>query len=178
MATAYPLDPAYRYNAGARALHAVVAVLIVVNLALGLLHDPLEKTVNVMPLHKSIGLTVLALSLARLGWRFTWTTPSYIPSLARWEHLSSRLMHWSLYALMLIMPLSGWIFSSAGKYGIAWFGVPLPRFAVTKADPIVGIAHESHEILGYLMIALVLGHALAALRHHFVLKDAVLRRMW
>lgn len=178
MATAYLIEPATRYNAGARTFHAVIAVLIVANLTLGSLHDPLEGNWNVIPLHKSIGISVLALSIGRLVWRFTWETPAYGPPIAAWERVWSKAMHSTLYALMLIMPLSGWFFASAGKYGISWFGIPLPRFGVTKADPIVGVAHEGHEILGYLMIALVLGHALAALRHHFVLKDSVLRRMW
>jgi cytochrome b561 len=178
MATAYALDPVTRYNAGARLFHAVIAILIVANLALGLLHEPLEDTVNLMPLHKSIGLSVLALSIARLLWRVTWKTPAYDPPIASSERALSKVMHWTLYALMVIMPLSGWIFSSAGKYPIAWLGIPMPKFALTKADPIVGLSHEAHEVLGYLMIALVLGHALAALRHHFVLKDGVLRRMW
>jgi len=176
MATAYALDPAARYNSGARTFHAVIAVLIVVNLALGLLHESLPKNWNVIPLHKSIGLVVLVISIARLAFRFTWKTPAYATPLGRWEATTSRAMHWALYALMVIMPLTGWIFSSAGKYPLAFF--PWPRLAVTKADPIVGLSHESHEILGYAMAALVVGHVLAALRHHYMLKDGVLRRMW
>lgn len=178
MATVYGIDRSIRYNAVARTFHAVIAVLIIGNLAGGLLHDALEDVFNVMPLHKSIGITVLALSLARLAWRFTWTTPPYARPLSAGEKIASRAMHWTLYALMIVMPLTGWIFSSAGKYGVAWFGIPLPLFPVTKTDPIVGLSHSGHEVLGYAMIALVLGHALAALRHHFLLKDGVLRRMW
>jgi len=179
MATApIPLDPATRYNAGARGFHAVIAVLVIANLALGLLHEPLEDTIQLIPLHKSIGLTVLFLSIARLAWRLAWRTPEYASPLGRWTTLGSRAIHWSLYALMVVMPLTGWIFSSAGKRPLAWFGIPFPKLGVTKADPIVGLSHESHEVLGWVMLAMVIVHVLAALRHHYVLKDGVLRRMW
>ena len=170
------IDQATRYNGTARAFHAVIAVLIIANLALGLLHESLPKGWNVMPLHKSIGLVVLVISVARLLWRLTWRTPDYTTPLGRWEGRAARAMHWGLYVLMVIMPLTGWIFSSAGKNPLAFF--PWPRLGVTKADPIVGLSHEGHEILGYLMAALVVGHILAALRHHYVLKDGVLKRMW
>ena len=178
MAAPDGIDPATRYNATARTLHAIIALLVIGNLVGGLFQDDLPKTWNVIPLHKSIGLTILALSVARILWHFTWKTPVYKPPLKSSELLLARLVHGVFYALMLVMPLSGWIFSSAGKYPLAWFGVPVPKFGVTKADPIVGLASEAHEILGYAMAALVILHIAAALRHHFLLKDKVLRRMW
>jgi len=170
------IDPATRYNAGARTFHAAIAVLVIANLALGLLHESLPKDWNVMPLHKSIGLIVLVLGVARLLWRLTWTTPAYAIPLGRWTRAAARAMHWGLYALMVIMPLTGWIFSSAGKYPLAFY--PWPRLPVHKGDLLADFAHESHEILGYLMAVLVVGHVVAALRHHFILRDGVLRRMW
>jgi cytochrome b561 len=167
-----------RYNAGARAFHAAIAVLVVTNLALGLGHDALEDTFNVMPLHKSIGITVLGLSVLRLLWRLTWTTPPYDPPLGRFDAALTKAVHWTFYALILIMPLTGWIMTSAGERPLAWFGVPFPKLAVEKGSALYEIGHEGHEILGWAMLALVVLHVAAALRHHYVLKDTVLRRMW
>lgn len=178
MAVPAGIDPLTRYNSTARAFHAVIAVLVIANIVLGIGHDAFEGTAFGIPLHKSIGLTVLFLSIARLGWRFTWKTPQYNPPLTALERMVAKPVHVIFYGLILIMPMTGWIFSSAGKYPLAWFGVPIPKFALTKTDAIVGISHEGHEILGFLMIALVALHVAAALRHHFILKDGVLRRMW
>ena len=172
------IDTVTRYNATARALHAMIAVLVIANLALGLLHEPLEDTVNLLPLHKSIGLTVLAVSVARVLWRFTWKTPIYAPAIGRVDLAVAKVVHVLFYALIILMPLTGWIMSSAGKRPLAWFGVGVPKFAVAKGSPLAEAASEGHELLGYLLLALALVHVAAALRHHFILKDGVLRRMW
>jgi cytochrome b561 len=166
------------YNRVARWLHWTIAVLIIANLVIGIFHDGLGKAFPAMPIHKSIGMLVLVLSLVRLGWRLTHPAPPLPASVSRIETGLAHGFHWLLYALMIVMPMSGWIFSSAGKYPLGFFGLfEIPKFALTKADPIVGLAHEGHEVLGYAMAALVVGHIAAALRHHFLLKDGVLRRM-
>jgi cytochrome b561 len=177
MATAYGIDPATRYNSVARGFHAVLAVLIIGNLLGGLLHDFLPDDWNVIPLHKSMGLLILILSIGRILWRFTWKTPAYRPPLKPLDAKLAKAVHVTFYGLILIMPLSGWIFSSAGKYGAAFFGIPV-TLPVAKDSALAGLSHESHEILGYAMAALVVLHVAAALRHHYMLKDGVLRRMW
>ena len=177
MATAYGTDPATRYNSVARGFHAVLAVLIIGNLAGGLLNDSLPKAWNVIPLHKSMGLLILLLSVGRILWRFTWKTPPYRPALKSGELMLAKGVHVSFYGLMLIMPLTGWIFSSAGKYGAAFFGITV-TLPVVKGSALADLSIEGHEILGYAMAALVVLHIAAALRHHFMLKDGVLRRMW
>lgn len=177
MATPAGIDPATRYNSVARTFHAVIAVLVIGNLAGGLLSDSLPKAWNVIPLHKSMGLLILMLSIGRLLWRFTWKTPPYRPAIKAYELMLTKTVHGIFYALILIMPLTGWIFSSAGKYGAAFFGIPV-SLPITKANPVAELAAETHEILGYAFAALVVLHVAAALRHHFLLKNGVLRRMW
>ena len=168
-----------RYNALARTLHAVIALLIIFNLITGLLHDPLSKVIQLMPVHKSVGLTILVLSIVRVLWRFTWKRPPHAASMSGFEKAASEAMHGLFYVLMIAMPLSGWIFTSVGKYPNTWFGLfPWPGLGLSKSDAIVGLSHEFHEIVGYAMIALVLGHIAAALRHQFLLKDNLLRRIW
>lgn len=179
-ATAYSPTPVSdeRYNAVARALHWIIAVLIIGNIAGGLLHEPLERVVNLMPLHKASGLTVLVLSLARIAWRMTWRAPAQPAGMSPLEVFAAKATHLAFYALMLAMPLTGWIMASAGKKPLSWFGLfDWPKLPVTRESPLYGIAHEGHELLGWLTLALVVLHVGAALRHHFVLKDNVLRRM-
>lgn len=171
-------DAAERYNAVARALHWIIAALIIGNLAGGLLHDALEDVINLMPLHKASGMTVLALSLVRIAWRFTWRAPAYPDGMSGLEILAAMATHLLFYGLMLAMPVTGWIMASAGKYPLSWFGLfDLPKLPVTREDPLYEIGHEGHELLGWVFLALVALHLVAALRHHFILKDNVLRRM-
>ena len=178
MAVADGIDPVTRYNAAARAFHAGIAVLVIANLTTGLLHEPLEDAVNLMPLHKSLGLTILVVSVARVLWRFTWKAPAYGPTVGRVDVALAKVAHALFYGLLLLLPLTGWIMSSGSQRPLAWFGVPVPKFDVVRESPLWETAHEGHELLGYLMLALAVLHIAAALRHHFILKDGVLRRMW
>lgn len=167
-----------KYNRGARAFHWTIAIFIIVNIALGLLHEPLEKIVQLMPLHKSIGLSVLVLTVGRIGWRLAWTKPPWPGSVTPFERAVASGTHFLLYVLMLAMPLTGWVFSSAGKYPLTFFDLfPWPKLPVVKDSLLAGLTHEAHEILGWVMLALIVLHVAAALRHHFVLKDSILRRM-
>lgn len=171
-------DTAQRYNRVARALHWIIAALIIGNLAGGLLHDALEDVINLMPLHKASGMTVLALSLVRIAWRVTWRAPAHPKGMSGLEVLAAKATHLLFYGLMLAMPVTGWIMSSAGKYPLSWFGLfDLPKLPVTRDSALYNIGHEGHELLGWLFLALVVLHVGAALRHHFLLKDNVLRRM-
>ncbi|MBW8785546.1 MAG: cytochrome b [Novosphingobium sp.] len=173
------VDPTLRYNRGARLFHMVIAVLVIANIALGLLHDPLEHTINLIAPHKSIGVTILVLSVLRLFWRFRWRTPDYRVPLTRGTLILSRAVHWSFYGLMIVLPLTGWLFTSVAKRPTTWFGLfRLPPLPVHKGDPIVDLSHQGHTLLGYAMAALVVLHVAAALRHQFILKDGLLRRMW
>lgn len=167
-----------RYTSVARALHWVIALLILTNFFFGFAHDALPKDWAVMPVHKSIGLTVLALTLLRIMWRLTHRAPPLPAAMPAWEKGAAHLTHFAFYALMLILPLSGWIMSSAGPRPLSLFFLfDVPKFAVAKGDAIVGISHEAHELLPWLWVALILLHVGAALRHHFLLRDGILRRM-
>jgi len=167
-----------RYSPVARALHWIMAILILFNLFLGFAHDALPREWKVMPVHKSIGLTVLALTVARILWRLTRRAPPLPAAMPAWEKGTARVTHFAFYAFMLIVPLSGWIMTSAGDRPLNWFFLfDVPKFAVAKGDAIVGISGEAHELLAFAWAALLILHVLAAVRHHVILKDGVLRRM-
>ena len=168
-----------RYSLVARVLHWTIALLILFNLWLGFAHDSLPRDWQVMPVHKSVGLTVLALTLLRILWRFARPAPALPAGMPRWEQRVAKGTHFAFYALMLLIPLTGWIMTSAGTRPLNWFFLfDVPKWPVTKGDAIVGLSGETHEVGAFLWAALILLHVLAALRHQFILKDGLMRRMW
>ena len=167
-----------RYTRVAIALHWLIAALILFNLWLGLAHDSLPRDWKVMPVHKAVGITVLALTLVRIGWRIAHPAPPLPDTVPRWERLAAHANHFGFYALMLLIPLTGWAMVSGTdkRRPLDWFGVfDIPYLPVSNA--VGGVGHELHEVLGWLMIALIVLHVAAALKHHFVSRDAVLTRM-
>jgi cytochrome b561 len=167
-----------RYTAVARWLHWAIAGLIVANIVIGILHAYVNHDWPVIPLHKSIGLTVLALTVLRILWRATHAAPPLPAAMPRWEQAAAHGLHGLFYALMLALPVTGWVMVSAGDKPLRWFGLfPLPKLAVSKADAVFGLSHASHGPLGLVFGALILLHVAAALRHHLVLRDRVLARM-
>ena len=168
-----------RYSRGAIWFHWIIALLVIVNLAIGLLHESLfEGVKGVIPLHKSLGLTVLVLTVARIAWRFGHRPPPHPPTMIAWERLAANAAHFLLYALMLALPLTGWAMSSGGPTPrpLTWFGLfNVPYLPVSAAAG--DAAHNAHGLLGWVMLALIVLHIGAALRHHFILHDAILARL-
>ena len=168
-----------RYSWGAIWLHWSIAAFVLVNLTLGLFHESLLDGIKwVIPIHKAIGLTVLALTLARIAWRLMHRPPPLPIDMAPWERMVAKIVHWGFYVLLLALPVSGWMLSSnpARLRPMSWFGLfPIPALPISGTAAKLG--HEAHGVLGYVMAALVVVHIAAALRHHVVLRDSVLARM-
>lgn len=178
-------EAALHYNRVARSLHWAIGVLVIYNLVSGITHDWLgevagrDAVIAVMGLHKSIGFLVLTLSVVRLVWRLTHPAPPLPAAMPAWEKLSAHGLHWLFYALLFILPMTGWIMSSAGKNPLTFLGLfEIPKFAVEKGSALAEGTHEAHELLGFAWAALLVIHVGAALRHHFILKDNILTRMW
>lgn len=166
------------YDRVARALHWSIAVLVIANIVIGIFHDGLKDLFPAMPIHKAVGVTVLVLTCVRIAWRLTHKPPPLPDGMAGWEWGAAHLTHAAFYGLLLVLPLTGWVMSSAGDYPLSWFWLfDIPKFALAKGDAVVGLSRGSHGVLGLIFGALVVIHVAAALRHHFVLKDEVLRRM-
>lgn len=162
-----------RYDGVAIAFHWSIALLVILNLVSGLAYRPLFFT------HKAVGITVLALSLGRVLWRLSHRVPPPPRDIPGWQQLAARGTHWALYALILIMPLTGWLMSSASekRRPLNWFGLFDIPYLPVGPGPLGDASHEAHELLGWLTLALVVVHVAAALRHHYVLRDRVLSRM-
>jgi cytochrome b561 len=117
------------------------------------------------------------LGVLRVAWRATHRPPSMPDSMAGWEKLAAHATHYALYALIFIIPVSGWLMSSAKGFQTVWFGVlPLPDL-VGKDKELGDLLLQVHKYLNFLLFGLVLGHAGAALKHHFIERDDILSRM-
>lgn len=173
---------AARYSRGAIVLHWLIAVLIVLNIAAAWVSEGLSKAdrATVMGNHKAIGITVLLLTVLRIVWRLMHRPPPLLESLKAWEAALSRVVHAGFYFLMLAIPLTGWAMSSAFSKGagVSLFGlVTVPALPVGYDKPTAGLFAELHELLAYLMIALIGLHVAGALKHQLIDKDGTLRRM-
>jgi cytochrome b561 len=169
-----------RWGGVAQAFHWLIAALIVVQGAIGLTMVELGMTptkVKVFALHKSIGLTVLALVLLRLAWRLTQRAPREVPMPA-WQRAAARMSHFLLYVLILALPFSGWLFNSAANFPLEWFGLVHVPSLTRGLDPVLkAFALRTHVVLFWVLVAVVAVHVFAALWHHFRQRDDVLLRM-
>jgi cytochrome b561 len=174
-----PRQPA-AYTRTAISLHWVIALLIFAAFPLGLYMHNLPLSPDKLKLfsyHKWIGITVLILAVVRVAWRVNHRLPDLPTTMPRWERFSALAMHFLLYALILAVPLSGWLMSSATGFQTVWFGVvPLPDL-VGKDKELGRLLLDLHQTLNFLLITLVGGHIVAALKHHFVAHDHILTRM-
>ena len=182
--------PPERYTAVAQAFHWLLALGLAGIVVLGLVmaHAPLAPATKfkLYQLHKSVGITIGILAVLRLLWRFTHRPPALPAGMPRLEKAGAHGAHVVLYGLMISLPLAGWALVSISPFNLptVLFGlVPWPHIGglsglprATKAawEPIVAFVHAYGA---YLLIAVVGVHVLAALRHHFILRDDILRRM-
>lgn len=171
-----------RYTNVAIILHWLIGFAIIGNLAGGLLHESAPKAMQaaIMDVHKATGITILVLSVLRLGWRLMHKPPPYESSLKAWEVVTAKVTHWAFYVLMIAIPFSGWLMTSAGarKYALNWYGLfDIPFLPVAQGKMLADAAGGAHENLSYLMIALLVLHVGAALKHLFVDGDGTVARM-
>jgi cytochrome b561 len=170
----------YRWGWLSQFLHWLIVVLIVLQVTLGLMAEDLPagvKKLGLLARHKSFGITILALVVLRLLWRWLNPTPALPATLKSWEMSLARLTHVLLYVILLAMPLSGWMMSSARGFPVSWFGLAQLPDLVAKNKPLYNALVTTHVSLSYVLYAVVALHVAAALKHHFVLRDDVLRRM-
>lgn len=164
-------------------LHWLIALLFLGQLIGGNVMTRLEDkrlAFNLIQWHKSFGFLLLALVILRILWRLANPTPRYPESMPLWEQRAAHVSHGLLYVLQLALPLTGWVLVSTSVLAIPTFAFYLfvvPNLPIPMS---AGIEHQFmryHTWLGYAAIALLVLHVAAALRHHFVLRDGLMRRM-
>ena len=169
-----------RYGALAQLFHWSTVALVIALLAIAAYMTDLPlgpEKIQVYNLHKSLGVIVLALTLLRLVWRWISPPPPLPAGMADWEPRAAQASHLLLYLLLCAQPLTGIVHSWSANFPVVIFGtLTLPN--LTGPNPgLKEILEETHHLMGWALCGLFLIHAGAALRHHFQLKDDVLRRM-
>ncbi|MGA9341398.1 MAG: cytochrome b [Rhodanobacteraceae bacterium] len=166
----------------AKVFHWLIVLAILVQGSVGLIMVNLPRRPSIIPVysfHKSLGLTILALALLRIVWRILDRRPAPPSAMPRWQVIAARASHVLLYVLLFAVPLSGWLFdSTASLRPLFWWGIirmpnltggPLPAWKEAAAN--------LHATLFWTLFAVAALHAAAALKHHLIDRDDVLRRM-
>ena len=168
------------YTGTAKVLHWLVALIIIGLFVLGQYMSDLSMSPRKLQLyswHKWFGVTVFLLVLVRLGWSLRHQPPRLPEQMPKLQQLASHVGHTALYGLMLAIPISGWLMSSAKGYQTVWFGV-LPIPDLLGKDKLLGdLLAELHGALNGVLMFIVVIHVIAALKHHFIDRDDVLKRM-
>lgn len=168
------------YTRTAKSLHWLMALLLIGLLALGFYMQDLPLSPEKLQLyawHKWAGVSAFLLVLLRLSWRLAHTPPPLPASMPRTMQFAAHAGHLLLYGLMIVIPLSGWLMSSAKGFQTVWFGVlPIPDL-IGKDKATGELLALVHKSLNLLFVAAILGHVAASLKHHFIDKDGLLDRM-
>ncbi len=170
---------AERYSGLSKALHWVIALLAFSQLAMGKFFEvEVDEADGLFGWHTALGLLVLALMIVRVGWRLTHAVPAPPRNTPGWQQVMARATHVAFYALLIALPLSGWLLTSVEGDPVSffgWFGVP--SLPVPGGEASEDFIEEAHEVLGNVLLVLAGIHVLAGLKHHYVDRDDVLRRM-
>jgi cytochrome b561 len=169
-----------RWGAIAQLFHWLIVALIIVQVTLAEMADDLPDGLRKLRLfawHKSFGITILILVILRLSWRSLNPHPPLPDNLKPYERKLAHFSHAALYTLLFAIPLSGWTMSSARGFPVSWFGFFQLPDLVPKSRPLYEALVTTHVTLVCVLGAVVALHIAGALKHHFVHKDDVLKRM-
>lgn len=168
------------YSSTSKALHWIVAIAIYIMIPIGFIQINIDNDATAtrfFNFHETLGILILGVMVLRLSWRWMNITPA-VNHLPRWQRIASRTVHILLYTLLFCMPLTGWIKSTASGYTAMMFGeYPFPMPGIHADKSLAKFAGALHELFAFCLIALVLLHIAAALKHYFINKDQVLQRM-
>jgi cytochrome b561 len=169
-----------RYTGVAIALHWVTAALVVAQIAWGwwmqeIPKQPVGPRVDAFNLHKSLGLTLLALTLVRLGWRLAHPPPP-LPPLPAWQALTAKVTHFLLYALLIVQPLAGYLGSVWSGYPVRFYGTTLPAWGAKDAA-LKELCSVVHLWGGVALTALIALHVAGALAHALIHRNGIVARM-
>lgn len=181
-----------RYTSVAIAFHWIIAAFILFNICVGFFMESLEQPLRlqVVSVHASIGMSVLGLAVLRILWRVTHRPPDFPPEMAQWEKWTAQLAHAFLYLLMIVMPLTGFSILSSnappppGGGVKIWVLFHIPRIGVLQRNPDADYRRELHDFFvdlhalgSWILLALLVLHIIAALKHQYVDRHSEFARM-
>lgn len=174
------MDPATAYTPTARLLHWLIVALLVVEFTLAWIMPDIHRNTplgTLISLHFSFGVFILGVMIIRLLWAATHHVPQAL-DLPAWQYRSAVIVHWLLYLLVLALPILGWLNASWRGYPVSLFWlVEMPKLLATRISGWQWTGDIHKFLATYVLLALVGLHVLAALYHHFVRRDGVLKRM-
>ena len=168
------------YTGTAIALHWLIAFTVFGTFCFGLYVSGLPfspRRIRWISYHKWVGISIFLLALFRLLWRFGHPAPALPATMPAWQRRTATASHSALYVLLLFIPLSGWLYSSAAGVPVVYLGLIRLPDLITPDKPLAKILKLTHMVLNYTLAGIVIVHALAALKHHFVDRDGVFARM-
>lgn len=174
-------EPRNRYSTISLTLHWLIAAMVVAQVILVTAHEathgqPISR--ELINLHKSVGLSILTLTVLRILWRVFNPAIRLPDTMKRWEKLLARTTHVLFYVVLIVMPLTGWAASSASGRAIEWFHLfQWPMLPIDGGRPVSRQMMEIHETVVKGLYVLIALHVIGALKHQFVDRDNVLHRM-
>lgn len=169
------------YSAPAQWFHWLTALAVLAAVGLGIaMNNVTDKPLasSLYDLHRSTGTLILALTGFRLIWRLFHRPPPLVPGLPAWQARAATIVHGLLYVLLFALPLLGWAGTSAYGAEISVYGLFILPPLLAENEPLSKVLLETHELVAFTLVALLIVHIGAALHHHFVGRDDTLRRMW
>lgn len=173
-------EPRNRYSTVSLILHWVIALAVIAQVLLIMAHDATEGPLSreFVQVHKAVGLTILVLTLGRIGWRLANPLIALPVDMPKWERILARTTQIGFYVVLLAMPLTGWLASSAAGREISWFGLfQWPLLPVGGGREAAGQFMDVHDVAAKLLYLLILLHVVGALKHQFINRDNILHRM-
>jgi len=169
------------YTKVAVTMHWLIAFLIFLNVGLGFFMETFPKKApghdEVLFYHASVGSLIFMLAVFRLFWRSTHTPPALPAHIPSWQQKTAHTLHWILYSLMLLVPLTGYLHRMAGGHPVSFFGIGFLPVLIGKDEPLRLLTDTLHVSLVWVLCILVVGHLGAALKHRLIDRDGVIQRM-
>lgn len=165
------------YGSISKFFHWFITIAIIALIIVGYNLESLKIPI-LYKIHGAIGFMVLLLVIARLLWRFGNVTPTYDRSMPKWMVLSAHMMHYGLYALMIVIPIAGFIHANAEQHPVSFmFLFDMPLLFASENEEVAKLALFVHQQIALILIIAISAHALVALYHHYIKKDNILKRM-
>lgn len=176
-----PHDVEPRYGRVARTLHWAIALSIIALIPLGWYmvrldyYDPWSY--DALAIHKALGMIVLLLAAIMMSWQLAHDRPAVAPPRKPWEEIAAKIIHYSLYAVMLVVPVTGYVISTSAGAGVSVFGLFEVPAVLPKSVPLRDAAISLHYYFSYASFGLIAFHVAGALKHHFIDRDETLKQM-